>query len=920
MADSDTEELLSREDDDELDSSTLSTWKFVEETLVELGIDDVEQYLLAKARLEVPQVAERLMTRMYGKHSRPLQPELPVEDIVQLWLDPTVLMLTKQHINANLDVNAFATVNEVKRLLEVELWLCFYSISPTKFYANENKRYYPPANKAMKRKRYYTLLNALGTSSAAISTSSDFWNAPFSPDRHLSQAMDAMRRVCSEIGFVNEVSIASLDDDLLRLRSKSVDDLGLTRTRNPAKGHVASRGETVVDVLRVLMRSLCGVSADSQIKLPGVVFALDRGYQSKEVNRQIMECGGIIIGTHKRDRSFPFTYGKLGTQGQTVMTEKGAKTTKWATMRNSVSSTKITSTMCALAYRSGLGSVVLCNTSLKSAGPGKWSYIPLPRQQQAHPDIHGNEFASFERRVLILTERQRTPDWFLMRQFRITGLVAVQILRAIAKASESPDELEQASENRCSVYHNLAQHTSVQLVQRILGILADSISGESRSSAGSEIPSESALGKMKNKELQQMCRDQGLTVSGNKRELISRLLNGESDTNSTKNTIKSPAAALLSAWFLAPISSTDMKVGSKNEENIRSRVPRFLEAHSNFRVLQTKSYGLLCCPEERYLAFSPDDIALVTRPSSSDLFFAVLEYKTKTRGNTVDTEQNISIPDQGHRSQLLHNIISGSVRDGFIVYASSTAIIRVVHVVIGDDIVDSYRLAFLKIKEACMDWIYTPGAPVPPFTAEELGHCGDVSTLKQHLALWRIVVAKIEERGGPLPAAKHIIPSVIAIWNRVKGGIDVYSRYLKNIKPSHEHLPPLAAIWLRFLMTLIYNAFQSAQLLSATAFLMDEDRCKSYSIYQQHKSENASFRDFCRDAASCLGGNANDDDSIDTPRRPLSEVDTNVLSANELGSFLLKPHSFAYRVRDHFDDDPEWRKLRNSSRELHNEV
>ncbi|KAF4135308.1 hypothetical protein GN958_ATG15496 [Phytophthora infestans] len=220
MADSDAEELLSeREDDGELDSSTISKWKCVEEMSLELGIDDVEQHLLAKARLAVPRVAERLMARMYGKRSRPLQPELPVEDIVQLWLDPTVLMLTMQHINANLNTSEFATVNEVNQMLEVELWLCFYSISPTKFYAEENKRYYFPANKAMNRRRYYTLLNALGTPSAAISTSSDFWNVPFSPDRHLSQAMDAIRRVCSKIGFVNEVSISSLDDDLLRLRS-----------------------------------------------------------------------------------------------------------------------------------------------------------------------------------------------------------------------------------------------------------------------------------------------------------------------------------------------------------------------------------------------------------------------------------------------------------------------------------------------------------------------------------------------------------------------------------------------------------------------------------------------------------------------------------------------------------------------------
>ncbi|EEY54543.1 uncharacterized protein PITG_08204 [Phytophthora infestans T30-4] len=158
----------------------------------------------------------------------------------------------------------------------------------------------------------------------------------------------------------------------------------------------------------------------------------------------------------------------------------------------------------------------------------------------------------------------------------------VQILRAIVKTSESPGELEQASENRCSVYHNLAQQTTVQLVQKILGIMTDSISGASRSSTGSEIPSESALSTMKNNELQQLCRDQGLTVSGNKRELIGRLLNGESDTNSKKNTIKSPAAALLSAWFLAPISSTDMKVDLRTRKTFAHVYQGFLKHTQTF--------------------------------------------------------------------------------------------------------------------------------------------------------------------------------------------------------------------------------------------------------------------------------------------------------------------------------------------------
>ncbi|OWZ13967.1 hypothetical protein PHMEG_00012624 [Phytophthora megakarya] len=94
--------------------------------------------------------------------------------------------------------------------------------------------------------------------------------------------MEAMRRLCSEIGFVNEVSITSLADDLLRLRSKHVEQIGLMQTRNPANGHgqiivlyfdnyltlinhIASRGGSVVDVIRIMMRSLSGASTASQI-------------------------------------------------------------------------------------------------------------------------------------------------------------------------------------------------------------------------------------------------------------------------------------------------------------------------------------------------------------------------------------------------------------------------------------------------------------------------------------------------------------------------------------------------------------------------------------------------------------------------------------------------------------------------------
>ncbi|OWZ13966.1 hypothetical protein PHMEG_00012623 [Phytophthora megakarya] len=163
-------------------------------------------------------------------------------------------------------------------------------------------------------------------------------------------------------------------------------------------------------------------------------------------------------------------------------------------------------------------------------------------------------------------------------------------------------------------------------------------------------------------------------------------------------------------------------------------------------------------PDEQYLAFSIDDVALVTLPARDDPIFAVLEYKAKTRPRTIASKQGLSdqlgwfqtfamncetddfwlkslIPEQSHRSQLIYNIICCYLKNGFIVYAFPTKIIRVVHVIAGEDIT------------------------VPPTASSaELGHCGDSSTLKQHLSLQRLTTSKIEEQGKPGPAAKHIIP------------------------------------------------------------------------------------------------------------------------------------------------------------------
>jgi hypothetical protein len=53
---------------------------------------------------------------------------------------------------------------------------------------------------------------------------------------------------------------------------------------------------------------------------------------------------------------------------------------------------------------------------------------------------------------------------------------------------------------------------------------------------------------------------------------------------------------------------------------------------------------------------------------------------------------------------------------------------------------------------------------------------------------------------------RHLIPEVMATWNWGKGPIGVYSCCKKNSKSAHLHLGAMGVIWLRMIITCVYNA------------------------------------------------------------------------------------------------------------------
>ena len=113
------------------------------------------------------------------------------------------------------------------------------------------------------------------------------------------------------------------------MRSKRDINHGFSQINNPCKGlgvihhgavsvvsglyiggHVAARGESTLDCVKILQQIMAGVSSESQIRLHGNTFFWDRGYSgvNGEVNQWSVSVGATLLGTAKRMRSFPFTY------------------------------------------------------------------------------------------------------------------------------------------------------------------------------------------------------------------------------------------------------------------------------------------------------------------------------------------------------------------------------------------------------------------------------------------------------------------------------------------------------------------------------------------------------------------------------------------------------------------------------------
>ena len=75
-------------------------------------------------------------------------------------------------------------------------------------------------------------------------------------------------------------------------------------------------------------------------------------------------------------------------------------------------------------------------------------------------------------------------------------------------------------------------------------------------------------------QLKDICHSYGQKVTGNKEDLIGRVLEGRvnKETTNAEFLIKNK---LMSIWFMAPVKNTAMKIGQQCEHLIANKIPQF---------------------------------------------------------------------------------------------------------------------------------------------------------------------------------------------------------------------------------------------------------------------------------------------------------------------------------------------------------
>ncbi len=436
---------------------------------VTVGINSTRIFLLNKAKEEIKCTLSKARNLLSLDTTH-----IPssISSVMNIFLVAPFLMKMRDAIN-----RAFATSSTADQQLslsDIQLCICMllamhvYRCSPESFFSVFGGAAYKLKGNETLWKRFMKGLSFM-SNGATI----EHWNESQNYDQVITKAANDLWPNCVKIFFQKDVTIISADDDQLQLRSVLNAVAGVTRKHNPCKrygpqndvfasfgtggiicSHVISSGQSEAISFEhciVNLGQAVSISHALQQLYNNMIF-LDRGY-SGYVNTSLTAKIGLrhLGGIKKNMSAFAEIEHHRAKLKQRVVPSNGFASSYFA--KSEVEGKKVIST----CFRNGNGKLVHMQANEVDVAAFAYEYeharadcvvdgadnedVERKNSRQENDDEFTLLFNAFERNVTLLTEKQGTADWHLLRMFGISGTTAFKLLKLVKSLLHDDEQL-----------------------------------------------------------------------------------------------------------------------------------------------------------------------------------------------------------------------------------------------------------------------------------------------------------------------------------------------------------------------------------------------------------------------------------------------------------------------------------------------
>ena len=490
---------------DRWESQGLDGWSYKpSDQPIKVSIDDVDKELKEKfdkeVRIVLKNIDEELSANRHNNsRDAPISAEIydkhdvSAVQLLRCFLTSSILEKLVQEINRVLVTRRkeVTTKQELESIVVFHLLCSSYAQPACKVSSESGKEFY--YDMGIQAKRYYDIWGALCCNATrrgrVIHNEGEWCLASLRGNKLITWLEKETADVNSSLLFVPDATIVSLDDDHLRLSSRTVTTLtNLRSINNPKKalgpvcnaacsallsfflaGHHSRPHENLSDTwVRINQLIQNKPTLGSLEPLPNVVFAADRGYNVGETIKLVSEVlNADLIGTHKRSLDFPFVFGEGPIRRRhkgVVVPEKGCRAIFSATKQ-----LKHGRRVEACVYRESFSGRIAATVNNNQEKFGSSLYTLVPREGPAHcQDENGIDLIqTVHEEIEPRRKRQRTenyaasaisadrykakvmgqlsrlnqftvlqsedPCWFLLRAFTFTSKTSFGFLQAMCK-------------------------------------------------------------------------------------------------------------------------------------------------------------------------------------------------------------------------------------------------------------------------------------------------------------------------------------------------------------------------------------------------------------------------------------------------------------------------------------------------------